>query len=167
MSLKRSVLLITTFALSVGAGIPAWSYDANLAASYAKLFEPAARENAGKGLHCMKPEAFMNKVKGGEPMLTLDVRTEAETQILGSALPDSLRIPLNELFQPANLQRIPTDRMVVVLCKSGIRAAAAATALRHLGFDRVFILQGGYKALNDYLDPLTAHSPPVAHQPKP
>jgi hypothetical protein len=35
----------------------------------------------------------------------------------------------------------------------------AVTALRHLGFDKVFVLMGGFKALSDYLDPTTAYSP--------
>jgi rhodanese-related sulfurtransferase len=35
----------------------------------------------------------------------------------------------------------------------------AVVALRQLDFDKVFALQGGFKALSDYLDPVTAYSP--------
>jgi rhodanese-related sulfurtransferase len=152
---------MTACVLLIGFGTTGWTYDANLAGSYAKLFAPAQGAQAGKGLHCIKPEALMNTIKRGEPVATIDVRTPAEAKVFTTVLPDNLSIPLNELFLPANLERIPTDRTVVVICKSGIRAAAAGTALRHIGFDQVFILEGGFKALIDYLDPMTANSPPT------
>ncbi len=114
----------------------------------------------------MKPDAFMNMVKRGQPLTAIDIRTPAEAKVFSTLLPGSLSMPLNELFLPANLERIPTDRTVVIICKSGIRAAAAGTALRHIGFDRVFILEGGFKALIDSLDPMTANSPPTEPLPK-
>jgi rhodanese-related sulfurtransferase len=138
-----------------------WSYDADLAASYARLFQPVAGAQAGKALHLMQPDAFVTKVQKGERLVVIDVRTPAETSIFTSALPESLAIPINELFAPDNLARVPTDAPVVVICKSGTRATAAGTALRHLGFDNVFILKGGFKALNDYLDAKTANAPVV------
>jgi rhodanese-related sulfurtransferase len=63
------------------------------------------------------------------------------------------------LFAPASLARIPVDAPVVVICKSGTRATAAGTALRHIGFDNVLSLKGGFKALSDYLDAKTANTP--------
>jgi rhodanese-related sulfurtransferase len=143
-----------------------WSYDQDLAGSYAQLFEPVAGANAGKALHLMPPEIFVTKIKKGERMVTLDVRTPAETSVYTSALPDSLVIPINELFATDNLARIPTDTPVVVLCKSGARATAAGTALRHIGFDNVYILKGGFKALTGYLDPKSANSPPTVGEAK-
>jgi rhodanese-related sulfurtransferase len=41
----------------------------------------------------------------------------------------------------------------------------AVVALRQIGFDKVFALQGGFKALSDYLDPITAYSLLPAPQP--
>jgi rhodanese-related sulfurtransferase len=140
----------------------AWTYDAQLAGSYARLFLPVAGAQAGKALHLMTPEVFVTRIRNGEPLVTLDIRTPAETSIFTSAVTGGLTIPINELFTPDNLARIPTDTPVVVLCKSGTRATAAGTALRHVGFDNVFILKGGFKALSVYLDPKTANMPPTA-----
>jgi rhodanese-related sulfurtransferase len=55
----------------------------------------------------------------------------------------------------------------VIVCKSGTRAFAVGTALRHIGFDNVSILKGGYMSLNKYLDPKTANAPvkPVKKKP--
>jgi len=67
--------------------------------------------------------------------------------------------PVDDFFTEANLSRIPTDRTVVVVCMSGTRATAAGTALRHIGFENVFVLKGGFKALAGYLDPKEANTP--------
>lgn len=144
---------------------PVWSYDAELAARYAELFAPAKEQVTGKELHCMKPEGLLNLVKKGEPVVGLDIRTPIEAGVFTLALPGSLSIPINELFLPESLARIPTDRPVVVLCQSGMRAGMAVVALRQIGFEKVFALQGGFKALSDYLSPTTAYSPVPAPQP--
>ena len=146
---------------------PAWtsevdmtkSYAELLAKSYAELFAPVQGAGAGKALHLITPEAFLDKVTANEPLVVLDVRTPAETDVYGMTLPGRLMIPINELFSAANLARIPTDKTVVILCLSGTRSTAAGTALRHIGFDNVYILKGGYRALVAYLDPKKANAP--------
>jgi len=156
----RHVLAATAAVCLIGISGTGWSYDEGLAASYAKLFAPVVGAKAGKELHLMKAEVFIEKIKAGEPISPLDVRTPGETSIFTTAFPGALIIPINELFAARNLARIPQDRPVVVLCKSGTRATAAGTALRHVGFDNVYILKGGYKALSAYLGPKTANTPP-------
>lgn len=159
--LKRLFTLAAVASFLVASG-SVWSYDTDLAGSYALLFQPVAGAKAGKALHLMKPQAFVTRVTKGERLVALDIRTPAEMSIVTSALPESLAIPINELFTPDNLARVPTDTPVVVLCVSGTRATAAGTALRHIGFDNVFILKGGFKALIGYLNPKTANSPSAA-----
>ena len=150
------------------ASMPGWAYDTELAASYAQLFEPVNGARTGKELHMMKVEAFVEGVKGGKAFIALDVRTPAEAGMFTMALPNSLAIPVDQLFHPANLDRLPTDTPVVVVCKSGTRAAVVGTALRHIGFDNVYVLKGGFKALVNHLDARTANMQPdkVAMQPR-
>jgi rhodanese-related sulfurtransferase len=138
---------------------PVNAYDAGLAESYARLFEPVSGAKTGKHLHLMKVEDYVAKVRQGETLVGLDIRTPTESVIFTSALPGSLVIPMNELFRTENLDRLPTDQPIVVLCRSGTRATAVGTALRHVGFDNVFILKGGYKALSAYLGAKTANQP--------
>ena len=152
--------LTTILLLAVmGFGGPAWSYDAAMAESYVELFASVQGAAAGKALHMIKPEPFLKKVKANKPIVALDIRTPAEAGIYGMTLPGSLAIPLNELFTKANLDRIPTDTTVVVLCKVGSRSAIAGTALRHIGFENVYILKGGFKALVGYMGPKEANKP--------
>jgi rhodanese-related sulfurtransferase len=68
-------------------------------------------------------------------------------------------IPIDELFTETKLSLIPTDKTVVVVCMSGTRAAAAGTALRHIGFENAYVLKGGFKALTGYLGPVEANTP--------
>ena len=154
------IFTITILAIAVVFAAPAWSYDNELADSYAKLFAPVKGKAAGKAMHLMKPDAFLDKVKANEPLVVLDVRTPAESGVFTSSLPGTLLVPVNELFIKENLSLIPKDKTVVVLCKSGTRATAAGTALRHIGFDNVFILKGGFKALVGYMGPKEVNTPP-------
>lgn len=169
MTDKRLVVLMSTVLLAaaaVGLAAPAWSYDGAMAESYAKLFARVEGPAAGKALHLIKADAFVDKVKTKEPLVALDIRTPAEMGVYGATLPGSLAIPINELFTKANLERIPTDKPVVVLCMTGTRATAAGTALRHVGFDNVYILKGGFKALVAYMGPKEANTLPKSKQVK-
>ena len=155
----RRLLNTTLLVVAMCLAGSAWSYDAAMAESYAKFFAPVKGPAVGKALHLMKPDAFLNKVKARDPLVVLDVRTPAEVGVFSATLPGSLRIPINELFTKANLDSIPVDRTVVVLCKSGTRATAAGTALRHIGFQNVYVLKGGFEALSGYMGPKEANAP--------
>ena len=151
------LLTITLLAVAVTISGPAWSYDSAMAESYAELFAPVKGAGAGKALHLIPPDAFVEDIKDKKEFLVLDVRTPVETGIFGMALSNSLAIPVDLLFQPANLDHLPTDKPIIIMCQSGIRSVAVGTALRHIGFDNVYILKGGFKALSTYLGPKQAY----------
>lgn len=72
----------------------------------------------------------------------VDVRNDNE--VAQGAIPGSLHIPLGALNH--RLDRIPKSKPVLVLCKSGYRAMAAASLLLANGFTDVINLIGGYDA---------------------
>ena len=156
--LKKTLpaLLISAAVLASPIG---YAYDQALAASYAALFQPVTGAKTGKALHLMKAPVFVEKLKAGKKIVAVDVRTEKESGLFTMVLPGSLVIPLDKLFLPENLDKLPTDKPVVIVCKSGLRATAAGTALRHIGFENVYVLKGGFKALNGYLGPKEANAP--------
>ena len=143
----------------ISLGAVASEYNAALAQDYAKLFAPVAGAKAGKAMHCMKPDQFIKELQAGKQFVPLDIRTPKEASVYGMTLPSSVAIPTNEVFLPENLARIPQDKTVLVVCKSGTRASAVATALRHIGFSDVYILKGGLMALSKYLTPKVANPP--------
>ena len=84
----------------------------------------------------------------GEEFFLLDVREphEVERAALGG-----INIPLATIA--ASLDQIPKDQKVVVHCKTGGRSAKATTALRQLGYDDAWNVQGGILAWSARIDP--------------
>jgi rhodanese-related sulfurtransferase len=152
--MKRSILMLLLILL----GLPtAQAYDQGLARNYEKFYAPFAGADTMKQLRMLPVEDFMKAVKGGEKLTVLDIRAPGETRVIGFNLPNTLTISMDQVFTPENLERIPTDRKVVVVCKGGHRATAIGLALRHVGFDNVLILKDGLAALEVYLSPKTAY----------
>lgn len=149
--------------------VPALAFDQALAASYDAFFGKIAEQDAAKMLQLIPVEKVVEAINAGEELILLDVRTRKEMSIIGLTYPGSLAIPMNEIFKPENLARIPTDKRVVVTCHSGARCLAVALALRNLGFAKVYSMKGGLMELMKYLDAKTAFAtaPPPAATPTP
>ena len=158
--MKRTVLqfvtLIVTALLVVS---PVSAYQGEVADAYAKQFAPVQGPKAGKFLGKMKLPKFVDGVKGGKEFITLDIRTPGETKLFTGNLPGHLVIPLSKLFERDQLNRLPTDKPIVVICQTGHRAVAAVTALRHVGFENTYFLAGGFKGLSAYLGAPEANKP--------
>ena len=69
---------------------------------------------------------------------------------------DAIQLPLDQLFLKQNLDTLPTDTPIVVICRTGARAAAAAILLRSIGFENAKFLMGGMVDLVTKLTPKTA-----------
>jgi adenylyltransferase/sulfurtransferase len=91
------------------------------------------------------------KLKAGEPVYLLDVRTPAEHAI--AALPGSQLIPLAQLAARAGEVRPGAGATVVVYCHHGIRSRAAADLLARLGHSSACSLAGGIDAWSVLIDP--------------
>jgi len=158
--MKRSVLqfviLIVTAMLVAS---PVSAYHGDVADAYAKQFAPVKGPKAGKYLGKMKPQQFVDGVKGGKEFITLDIRTPGEAKFFTGNLPGHLVIPLSKLFERNQLNRLPTDKPIVVICQTGVRAVAAVTALRYTGFENTYFLAGGFKGLSTYMGAPQANKP--------
>ncbi|MCB1789060.1 MAG: rhodanese-like domain-containing protein [Gammaproteobacteria bacterium] len=151
--------LATVLLASMLVAAPVAAYDTAQAETYARMFEPVRGAKAGKYLHMIAPDQFVKEVRGGKPYITVDIRTPGETRFFTGNLPGHLVIPLNELFRPEQLAKLPQDTPIVVMCASGVRATAAATALRNIGFEQTYVLKGGFKGLVSYLGTKEANQP--------
>jgi len=56
---------------------------------------------------------------------------------------------MHEVFKPENINKLPKDKKIVVICHSGDRAAAVVTGLRAVGFNNAYQFKGGIKELAD------------------
>ena len=76
------------------------------------------------------PAEVKARIARGETVFLLDVREPFEVEEW--AYPIGVNIPLGELGH--RLDEVPTDRTIVVACRSGHRSASAAQALSDAGW---------------------------------
>ncbi|MCA9952689.1 MAG: rhodanese-like domain-containing protein [Anaerolineales bacterium] len=74
-----------------------------------------------------------------DDVFMLDVREQDEYD--EKHIPDITLIPMSEL--QSRVDEIPTDKTVVVTCRSGNRSGQVTDFLRQNGFDNVHNMQGG------------------------
>ena len=86
--------------------------------------------------------------QGTRSPLVLDVREPWEVNIC--ALPGSQHIPMRQVR--AQLQELPHDNDIVVLCHHGHRSLHVADFLVRHGYQNVYNLQGGIDAWARQID---------------
>ena len=151
--MKKISLLVVLFLLTTSF---AWAYDKLMAESYDQYFKPFSDKATSKSLHMMKTADFVKEVRAGK-LFVIDVRTYGEAVIYGMTIPESVVLPMDQVFKAENLARLPTTGKIVIVCKAGHRAMAVSTALRHIGFNNVYSLKLGIQDLAKYLSPKTAY----------
>ena len=82
--------------------------------------------------------AIMNR----DDVVLSDVRDQSEYDEVH--IPGVTLIPLDEV--PQHMSEIPTDKTVILTCRSGNRSGQAADFLRENGYDNVHNMDGGIKA---------------------
>jgi rhodanese-related sulfurtransferase len=87
--------------------------------------------------------------RSDEALTILDVRNPPEIAVC--AFDGSLNIPMHEI--PANLQALPRDGKLIVVCHHGARSLQVAAWLRHNGRDNAISLRGGVDAWSRQIDP--------------
>lgn len=151
--MKKVILMVVVYLLTISSG---WAYDKIMAESYAQYFKPFSEKATSKSLHMMKTADFVKDLRAGK-LFVLDVRTPGESGIYGITVPESVAIPMDQVFIPENLASLPTSGKIVVVCKAGQRSMAVSTALRHIGFENVYTLKLGLQDLAKYVTPKTAY----------
>ena len=79
----------------------------------------------------------------------LDIREAEELQIC--AIEGNVHIPMNDI--PANLEQLPKDHPLVVMCHVGGRSAQVTGWLRAQGYENAVSLAGGIAAWSNEIDP--------------
>lgn len=75
-------------------------------------------------------------------VVILDVREQSEWD--SGHIPGALFIPMNDV--PNRLKEIPTDKTVIVQCRSGNRSSQVTDYLRNQGMTNVHNMSGGINA---------------------
>jgi rhodanese-related sulfurtransferase len=88
------------------------------------------------------PEQLAEQLASGEPPVVLDVRTDEEWN--AGHIPGAMHIPVQDIEKRKG--EVPSDREVVVHCQVGPRARKAEEVLVAAGRERIFHLDGGFRA---------------------
>ncbi|MEQ9620729.1 MAG: rhodanese-like domain-containing protein [Coleofasciculus chthonoplastes F1-TOW-03] len=99
----------------------------------------------------MPVKQLKNKLKKRDNVLLVDVREPSE--YASGHIPGAINIPVRSLTK--NLDKIPTDKPVILYCSSGHRTAIGMTALRLLGYTNVRSFPpsiNGWKAAGELLE---------------
>lgn len=87
------------------------------------------------------PEELWITLRGKTPPLVIDVREPREFK--RGHIPRATLIPFPKLF--SELDSLPREREVVLVCRTGRRSTRAAQLLRERGLDNVSVLTGGIR----------------------
>jgi phage shock protein E len=116
-----------------------------LVALLATLFAAHALAGAQR-LATISQDALLERQRAADASLyVLDVRTPGE--YVAGHVPGAVNIRHDEIA--AHLAQVPKDRDVVVYCRTGGRALAAADRLADNGYTRLYELQGNMEAWED------------------
>jgi rhodanese-related sulfurtransferase len=146
VAMKRGLLVAGALLGFVAVG---FSYDAELAKKMDAMFSQMTPEVLKQKPCQIDANQLFEMIKKKEDFVILDVRTPQEQSITGITWKNTLNIPMHEVFKPENLNKLPKDKKIVVVCHSGDRAAAVVTGLRAIGFNNAYQFKGGIKELAD------------------
>ncbi len=137
-----AVLLFTSLL-----GVDLFAYDADLAQKFDETFSQYSQDFLNNSKMLVDANSVMKMLQKKEDFVLLDIRTPAEMNVLGLKTKNSVEIPFDVLFKKENLDKLPKDKPIVIVCHSGSRALQAATALEMIGFKNAKVLYGGIIAL--------------------
>jgi rhodanese-related sulfurtransferase len=106
---------------------------------------PAVESEVANVALDLPPEVDVHTVaaiKDSDDVYLLDVREQWEYD--EGHIPGITLLPMGEV--PSRLDEIPTDKEVIVTCRTGNRSGQVADFLRQNGFDNIHNMQGGIVA---------------------
>jgi len=96
----------------------------------------------------IEPVVLQERLIRGDKLTLVDVRQGWEHNIC--QIPGSKLIPLDDL--PQQLEQLPSDQPLVVICHHGMRSFHATLWLRQNGFPQAINLAGGVDAWAQKID---------------
>jgi molybdopterin/thiamine biosynthesis adenylyltransferase/rhodanese-related sulfurtransferase len=110
--------------------------------------DDAQRAAAGSTISARELKAMLD---GGQDIFLVDVREPNEHEIV--SIPGAVLIPKGEFLSGAALERLPSDKRVVLHCKSGARSAECLAVVKGAGWSDAVHLGGGILAWISQVDP--------------
>jgi rhodanese-related sulfurtransferase len=133
-----------------------YAYDTKKAEEFNGFYSHMTQKACADSKLMIGSDEVMQMLREEKKFTLLDIRTRGELAVLGLKTPNTLEIPLEHLFEKANLGKLPDDELIVIVCYSGTRATMAVASLKMLGFKNTRVLRGGIVAMAQGNTPKTA-----------
>ncbi len=150
--MNKFIYVTLTFTL---VAINAMAYDTTKAESLHAFYSSMTQKACANSKLFINAEDTMKMIRDNNVTL-LDVRTEAEVGVITLGGENAIDIPIAKLFKKESLDKLPTDKPIVIVCHSGTRAVLAAVGLKRVGFKNIQVLKGGLIALAEANNPKNA-----------
>jgi len=151
--MKKTLLTTLTVALLT---VSAHAYDDTKAKELNTFYSHMTQKACADSKLFIKAKEVMKLLKEKKDITLLDVRTDGEASVIALSGDNALHMPISELFKKENLDKLPTDKPIIVVCHSGTRATLAAIGLKRIGFKKVHVVKGGLIALAEANNPKNA-----------
>ncbi|HET6166621.1 MAG TPA: adenylyltransferase/sulfurtransferase MoeZ [Marmoricola sp.] len=89
--------------------------------------------------------------EGARDFVLLDVREPNEYEI--NKIPGSVLVPKDDFLNGTALERLPSDKPVVLYCKTGVRSAECLAIVKGAGYSDAVHVGGGVSAWVSQIDP--------------
>jgi len=96
-------------------------------------------------------ERLQARTAGTEDFILIDVREQNEYEI--NRIPGSVLIPKGEFLSGEAFAKLPSDKQIVLHCKSGKRSADALAIVHRIGFTDAVHVGGGVVAWVEEIEP--------------
>ncbi|MFS3130793.1 adenylyltransferase/sulfurtransferase MoeZ [Nocardioides sp. Bht2] len=114
--------------------------------------DEAAEAAVGSTISVNQLEAMLKQRDAGETdFVLIDVREPNEYEI--NRIPGSVLIPKGDFLNGSALEKLPSDKQIVLQCKSGVRSAECLAIVKGAGYDNAVHVGGGVVAWVNQIDP--------------
>ena len=116
------------------------------------ISDEAAEAAAGSTISVVQLEHMLKeRAEGTRDFVLIDVREPNEYEI--NQIPDSILIPKGEFLNGNALEQLPSDKQVVMYCKTGVRSAETLAIVKGAGYADAVHVGGGVSAWVNQVDP--------------
>jgi molybdopterin/thiamine biosynthesis adenylyltransferase/rhodanese-related sulfurtransferase len=116
------------------------------------ISEEAADAAAGSTISVVQLEHMLKeRSEGTRDFVLVDVREPNEYEI--NQIPGSVLIPKGEFLNGNALEQLPSDKQIVMHCKSGVRSAETLAIVKGAGYSDAVHVGGGVVAWVNQIDP--------------
>jgi sulfur-carrier protein adenylyltransferase/sulfurtransferase len=116
------------------------------------ISEEAADAAAGSTISVTTLEHMLKeREEGTRDFVLIDVREPNEYEI--NKIPGSVLIPKGDFLNGSALEQLPSDKQIVMHCKSGVRSAETLAIVKGAGYSDAVHVGGGVVAWVNQIDP--------------